>query len=399
MASLGKSNGCWRVQLMCPDGVRRSVHLPKRLQKRQAETCVAWIERLAAVARSGQTIDLEEAAWLAKIDESLHRKLVRCGLARSRVPDESEPRSVTLSTLVDGYTGGRVTVKEGTRKRWGTVKAHLVSFFGSEKLIDEITLLDADRFAEFLSAAGVAENTRRRYLGIAKQFFTSAVRGKLIEENPFRDQKTSINGNQEKNRYFLNRELADRILETCPDAEWRLIFALMRFGGLRCPSEVQALRWCDVNWDKDRFLIHSIKTEHIDGKQTRLCPLFPELRPHFEACFDAAEDGEEFVISKRHKMTHRGLIAQYKRILLHAGVAEYPKPFQNLRSTRQTELAEDFPLHVVTAWIGNSRDVALKHYLQVTDQHFEQAAAGKSELVVSETAELAQKVAQHSQAS
>lgn len=97
-------------------------------------------------------------------------------------------------------------------------------------------------------------------------------------------------------------------------------------------------------------------------------------------------------------MTHRGLAAQYRKILQHAAVDEYPKLFQNLRSTRQTELAEEYPLHVVTAWIGNSRDVALKHYLQVTDEHFEQAAA-KSERDVSEPAELAHKVAQHSQAS
>ena len=396
MASLGKSNGCWRVQLKCPDGKRRALHLPKKLQKRQAENCVAWIERLAAAACSGQSIDPETAAWLASVDESLHSKLVKCGLARSR--EATETKTVSVTSLIDGFVNSRRTVKEGTRKRWATVKAHLIEFFGPEKRIDEFTLLDADNFAEFLMAAGVAENTKRRYLGIAKQFFTSAVRGKLIEENPFRDQKVSINGNQEKNRFFLSRESSEQIMETCPDAEWRLIFALMRYGGLRCPSEVQALKWSDVNWERDRFLIHSIKTEHIDGKQTRWCPMFPELRSHFEACFDAAEDGEQFVISKRHCMTHRGLTAQYRQILHHAAVPEYPKLFQNLRSTRQTELAEDFPLHVVTAWIGNSRDVALKHYLQVTDEHFEQAAA-KSELVAPEAAELAHKVAQHSQAS
>ena len=31
-------------------------------------------------------------------------------------------------------------------------------------------------------------------------------------------------------------------------------------------------------------------------------------------------------------------------------------------------------MHVVCAWIGNSAAVAAKHYLQVTDEHFEQAA-------------------------
>jgi hypothetical protein len=44
-----------------------------------------------------------------------------------------------------------------------------------------------------------------------------------------------------------------------------------------------------------------------------------------------------------------------------------------MRSTRETELAEQFPIHVVCKWIGNSQPVAAKHYLQLTDEHFERA--------------------------
>jgi hypothetical protein len=36
-------------------------------------------------------------------------------------------------------------------------------------------------------------------------------------------------------------------------------------------------------------------------------------------------------------------------------------PFQNLRSTRETELAEAYPIHVVIAWLGNSDNVAREH--------------------------------------
>jgi hypothetical protein len=50
--------------------------------------------------------------------------------------------------------------------------------------------------------------------------------------------------------------------------------------------------------------------------------------------------------------------------------------FQNLRASRETALANDFPLHFVTAWLGNSPAVAARHYLQVTDEHFESAAVG-----------------------
>ena len=56
-----------------------------------------------------------------------------------------------------------------------------------------------------------------------------------------------------------------------------------------------------------------------------------------------------------------------------AGVASWPKPFQNLRASRETELARAFPLHVVTEWLGNTPQIALKHYLQVTDEDFARA--------------------------
>ena len=51
----------------------------------------------------------------------------------------------------------------------------------------------------------------------------------------------------------------------------------------------------------------------------------------------------------------------------------WPKLFQNLRSTRETELADEFPMHVVCQWIGNSQPIAAKHYLQVTADHFSKA--------------------------
>src|SRR5262249_27309734 len=35
-------------------------------------------------------------------------------------------------------------------------------------------------------------------------------------------------------------------------------------------------------------------------------------------------------------------------------------------------------IHVVCAWIGNSQPVAAKHYLQVTDEHFQRAAGASA---------------------
>ena len=50
-----------------------------------------------------------------------------------------------------------------------------------------------------------------------------------------------------------------------------------------------------------------------------------------------------------------------------------------LRSSRQTELAERFPSHVVCGWLGNSEDIARKHYYQTTDEHFARAQSDVEE--------------------
>jgi hypothetical protein len=55
--------------------------------------------------------------------------------------------------------------------------------------------------------------------------------------------------------------------------------------------------------------------------------------------------------------------------------------------TRETELTETFPLHVVTAWLGNSQLIAAEHYLQVTDSHFEDAT--RAPLAVRQNEEIA----------
>ena len=56
-----------------------------------------------------------------------------------------------------------------------------------------------------------------------------------------------------------------------------------------------------------------------------------------------------------------------------AGVSPWPRLWHNMRSSRETELVERFPAHVVAAWIGHSVAVAEKNYLQVTDEHFSRA--------------------------
>ena len=86
-------------------------------------------------------------------------------------------------------------------------------------------------------------------------------------------------------------------------------------------------------------------------------PIFPELRPYLEKLFEQAKPGAEYVIT-RYRDPNVNLRTQMLKIISRAGLKPWPKLFQNLRATRETELAETFPIHVVCAWIGNTPKVA-----------------------------------------
>ena len=125
------------------------------------------------------------------------------------------------------------------------------------------------------------------------------------------------------------------------------------------------------------------KTEHHLGKDKRVIPLFPELRNQLRECFEMAKDGDIYVIDSRYRRAAMGpsgwrnvnLRTRFRHIITAAGLQEWPRLFHNLCSSRQTELVERFPSHVVCGWLGNSEEIAKAHYYQITDAHFTQATA------------------------
>ena len=53
----------------------------------------------------------------------------------------------------------------------------------------------------------------------------------------------------------------------------------------------------------------------------------------------------------------------FLKIIRRAGLAPWSRPFHNIRASPETELGERFPIHVLTAWPGNTPEIAGKHYL------------------------------------
>ncbi|MGB8853740.1 MAG: hypothetical protein WCC69_09260 [Pirellulales bacterium] len=99
-------------------------------------------------------------------------------------------------------------------------------------------------------------------------------------------------------------------------------------------------------------------------------PLFPELEAELREAFEAAPDGATYAIGTRLRekaLQPRGwracsLRPQFIRLIKRAGLKPWPRPFHNLWASRETELMHKHPIHVVTAWLGNSPQIAMKHY-------------------------------------
>jgi integrase len=361
MASITRDpNGHRTIQFVAKDGKRRSIRLGKVSQRVAGEIKVK-VEQLNAAAVAGGSLDNETAAWVAKLGDDLANKLAAVGLIASRTS-----ASARIGDFVAAYIAKRTDAKPRTVINLKQFGDRLTDYFGHTKSLAEIKRSDADEWVSHLKAKGYAPSTVGRTIKGARQLFNAAVRAEVIRSNPFDGIKAS--SHQDKDRqHFIPQPDTRLVLDACPDAEWRLLVALSRYGGLRCPSEHLALLWADVDWGRQRFLVRSPKTGE------RWIPLFPELLPHLEAAFEQAEPGAVYVIAK-HRDTNTNLRTRFTQIIRRAGLTPWPKVFHNLRASRQTELAATYPLHVVCAWIGNSTLIAHKHYLQTTEDDFAKAA-------------------------
>ena len=373
MASIGKeAGGTKRILFYAPDGKRKTVRLGKCTQ-RQAEAVCLRVERLVTAKITGHSPDDETARWLAEIDDKLHSKLARAGLVDARKQGGESLRGF-LTTYIDG----RTDVSERTRNNLWQAGNYLIEFFGEDCKLDAISAGDADRWRVWLLER-VAENTARRHCGRGKQFFRAALRQKLLTENPFADMRDcGVRASDPERQYFLSEADSLKILKECPTLQWKLIFALARWQALRTPSEHLRLRWCDLDLENRTMVIHQPKLE-VFGKPTRRMRIFEPVLNLLIELQDIVQPGLDCPLSAPIIHADKGDRVNWRqtfqKIVERAGVKPWPKLFQALRATRETELAAVLPLHVVTAWCGNTPKVALGHYLMTTDDHFEQASS------------------------
>ncbi|MGL6226071.1 MAG: tyrosine-type recombinase/integrase [Thermoguttaceae bacterium] len=346
-------------------GKRQKMSLPKMYTERDAKTIAAMIDQIAQCKVAGTPPDKSSQAWLDCINDDLRSRFVTAGLL-------ADTESMELSRLVAEYfRETESSFAANTVQNKVSATNRLKDFWGPDTLVEEISQESVQSFQDDLLES-FAEATVAGVVKVAHALFAWGIKTKRIRNNPFAGIKAGSMVNKDR-EHFVTRSDYAKLLDACPDQDWRAIIALCRIGGLRNPSETLLLKWVDVNWAKCVIRVSSPKTERYAGKGSRTVPMFPELRAELEKQWEQAEEGGSPYVITRYRDTAANMRTQLQRIIFRAGLAEWERLFHNLRGSRSCELFSEYPAHVAGEWMGQSSQVALLHYLHATDDDIQRA--------------------------
>lgn len=367
MASIiHRKDGHRWIQFVGPTG-RRVIRFGK-VPDRVAAIAKAHIEDLLTGHPSKTT-----RVWVAEQPAKIRKRLVTLGLIESTANTLTE----LTTAYIDSLANAKSTVDTAHHVTW-----NLLDYFGENCLIRSINEASPRLFHGYMKTRGkrigkrngdergpLSIATASKRMDIAKRIFQFAVDCRWLDSNPFEAIPSRNEINRARDR-FIKAELIEELLDIV-DVEFSALVALVRYGGLRCPSEVLKMTWDAVDWDRMSICVQSIKTRHHRGRNIRLVPMFPEIHSRLDALWQCVEAGA--LLFPNHQVTRTAITNKLQRYLRRLGHALWPKPWQNMRTTRETELTEQFPIHVVCSWIGNSPKVAIEHYNQITAEHWASA--------------------------
>lgn len=305
--------------------------------------------------------------WITACNEEIRNKLAKAGLI-----EMIEPHS--CKELWDEFIREKTrSLKDTTLESYEATKVRFFQFYNEDEDIKDLTPERMNEFKESLCQT-LAEATVCGTITKLRTVFNWALARKWIHSTPMEGVSRGSFVNRKNDRH-ISRDEYFRLLEYCPCQQWRVILALVRYGGMRCPSEVLRLRWIDVNWDENMFHVTSPKTERYEGGEGRIVPLFPEVRSELSELFFRKEsEGMEFVINRYRDPERTNLGTQFARIVKMAGMTPIKRPFDNMRASRSNEINSRFGSFFETKWIGHSSKIARKHYLEILPEDISRAA-------------------------
>lgn len=339
------------------------------IEHKRALRFAARVDDLKECARLGQRPTPDVLSWARTIDKRARVQLSKAGLLSAR--DEG----LSLSEVINRFERS-LHVKDSTLIPVRQATGNLLAYFGDADVADIDEQQATDYYRWLLNSGGfrgedLAPATASRRLRRARQVFAFAKRIGCIDINPFSNVRRSTEINRARD-HFVTREDIEAVLKCIKKPDLRAIVVLARYCALRIPSEIQPLVVSDVDYSGCVLKVHSPKTGF------RKVPLFPEVVPYLQKI----TSGREGLLFPEHQATGQAVRNQLIKACRRAHIAPWPRLWKNMRSTRETELIESYPLPTVASWLGHSPLVALQHYTQVmADSAVRAAGEAKGEAV------------------
>ncbi len=382
----GKKITTYRVLIGGGNRPRQTIRLGE-VSEKIAKEARSRIEALEKAALHASQLEPATTAWLDAIHDTIHEKLARVGLVEPR--ENRSTGAWTLEKLCQTFKD-RASVKASTHAAYAQTLDSLKAWLGKDRDVATITPADADEWKKAISTATKGEGRQKKKrttadgrlshatvakrVSVAKQVFGKAVLWKVLPHNPFAHLTAGSQVNEARQKY-VSVEAIERILDAAPGVEWRALIGLCRYAGLRCPSEVGLLTWDDVDRATGKLTVRSPKTEHHAGGAVRFVPITPRLMSLLVEAYEAAPDGSKLVVPMASNKAVN-LRTGFERIITKAQCEAWPRLFQALRASCETDWVQRFPAHVVAKWLGHSPRIAQAHYLITTEADFRAASGG-----------------------
>ena len=315
--------------------------------------------------------------WLGDLKGRLRKRLESLQL----ITPEKSQTTITVVEYMEHVIANRVGRKPNTIRIYNRSLYFVKQFFADCQLMG-VTVGDAEKFKAFLltpkrldGGKKLCENTARKMLDKLKTVFNDAIKDELLTKNPFKGIASNVTGNAKRER-FIEQATIEQVIEFAPDDEFAFIIALARYGGLRTPSEFSLLKHGDFKLrdGSPYFEVLAPKTEYCKP-EPRIVPVFPELLPYVKKLVSTsrAKHGE-FVFGERYRTcTEANITNTMRRAVKNAGVELWPKLWQNLRASRETELLRTHGIKDVCDWLGNTPATVYKHYLRTNNDALRKA--------------------------
>jgi site-specific recombinase XerC len=346
MQAYKTSQGNWQVNFS-EQGRQKTLYLGRDFTSGSADRVARIVTDILSCRNRGDSLPLEIFRKIESLPARVQRSFERLGLIGGVM-------SWTLEKLLQAFYESKNHLKPKSQESYKTFGTRLLQFFGTEKKISSIEKLDCERFKiDLLAKYSVC--TVSRGIRSCRSIFKFAVDTELLSKNPFAGVSGGIEVNLSR-QVYVDRETIYRVMAHCRDDADRLLLALARFGGLRIPSEIRHLRFCD-------FTGSVIRIHPATKTGAREVPLFGEIREiinRMEAGLGENFSPAAIVFANLGKFRYRIVSA-----IAASGVERWEKLFVNLRSSCITDMAErGYTEKTLDAIFGNSAAVRSRHYVQ-----------------------------------